>query len=373
MKVQIGEVFYFIQNGANIKQGVVDGGIPITRIETISNNQFNRDRMGYAGITDVQKYSPYILQDGDILMSHINSLAYLGRAVLYNKQNNETIIHGMNLLRLKANREIILPAYACYFFQTNVFKEQINRIAKKSVNQASFSVADLKQTVMSIVPLEEQNKIVNRLDKINSLISLRKKQLQKLDDLVKSRFVELFGDPAQNTMGLPVKTLPEISDNLDSRRIPITSSDRKAGVFPYYGASGIVDYVENYIFDEDILLVSEDGANLLARVTPIAFSVSGKVWVNNHAHVIRFTDKAMQIYVEHLLNMIDISSFVTGTAQPKLNQAKMNSIPIPMPMERSLQAFLEFVKQNEKTKLTVQQGLDKLELLKQSLMQKYFG
>jgi len=74
-----------------------------------------------------------------------------------------------------------------------------------------------------------------------------------------------------------------------------------------------------------------------------------------------------------LLNMIDISSFVTGTAQPKLNQAKMNSIPIPMPMERSLQAFLEFVKQNEKTKLTVQQGLDKLELLKQSLMQKYFG
>lgn len=232
---------------------------------------------------------------------------------------------------------------------------------------------DYCKETMKEVSVEEQKQIVYALDLITSLISLRKKQLQKLDDLVKSRFVELFGDPAQNTMGLPVKTLPEISDNLDSRRIPITSSDRKAGVFPYYGASGIVDYVENYIFDEDILLVSEDGANLLARVTPIAFSVSGKVWVNNHAHVIRFTDKAMQIYVEHLLNMIDISSFVTGTAQPKLNQAKMNSIPIPMPMERSLQAFLEFVKQNEKTKLTVQQGLDKLELLKQSLMQKYFG
>jgi len=269
---------------------------------------------------------------------------------------------------LEANADVLLPKYLYYFCKAFDF-EKLNT----TVTIPSLTKANLLSIDIPLPSLMEQKAIVAKLDKVDELISLRKKQLQNLDDLVKSRFVELFGDPAQNTMGLPVKTLPEISDNLDSRRIPITSSDRKAGVFPYYGASGIVDYVENYIFDEDILLVSEDGANLLARVTPIAFSVSGKVWVNNHAHVIRFTDKAMQIYVEHLLNMIDISSFVTGTAQPKLNQAKMNSIPIPMPMERSLQAFLEFVKQNEKTKLTVQQGLDKLELLKQSLMQKYFG
>ena len=89
--------------------------------------------------------------------------------------------------------------------------------------------------------------------------------------------------------------------------------------------------MEEYIFDEELLLVSEDGANLLARVTPIAFPSFGKVWVNNHAHVLRFDNAFTQCYVENLLNMIDISHYVTGTAQPKLNQAKLNTIPIPEP------------------------------------------
>ena len=92
----IEECFYQIRNGANIKQGVVDGGYPITRIETTANDKFNRDRMGYAGITDIKKYESYVLEDGDLLMSHINSVQYLGRTVLYEKQGDEKIIHGMN-------------------------------------------------------------------------------------------------------------------------------------------------------------------------------------------------------------------------------------------------------------------------------------
>ena len=98
----------------------------------------------------------------------------------------------------------------------------------------------------------------------------------------------MFGDPVENINSLPFKTLPEIGENLDNRRIPITGGDRKKGIYPYYGASGIVDYVDDYIFDGDYLLISEDGANLLARNTPIAFSVSGKTWVNNHAHILKF-------------------------------------------------------------------------------------
>ena len=88
----IDECFYKIRNGANIKQGAVDGGYPITRIETTANDRFNRDRMGYAGITDIKKYENYVLQDGDLLMSHINSIQYLGRTVLYEKQGDEKII-----------------------------------------------------------------------------------------------------------------------------------------------------------------------------------------------------------------------------------------------------------------------------------------
>jgi len=129
----------------------------------------------------------------------------------------------------------------------------------------------------------------------------------------------------------PRRELGSLAENLDSRRVPITKGDRKEGPFPYYGASGIVDHVADYIFDEDLLLISEDGANLLARSTPIAFSVSGKCWVNNHAHVLRFENRATQKFVEIHLNSISIGEFVTGAAQPKLNQEALNRIPIPIP------------------------------------------
>jgi len=125
--------------------------------------------------------------------------------------------------------------------------------------------------------------------------------------------------------------LGEIATNLDSQRRPVTKSARKAGEFPYYGASGIVDYVSDYIFDGDYLLVSEDGANLLARSTPIAFSISGKTWVNNHAHVLQFNTYAERRFAEIYLNSIDLSPYVSGAAQPKLNQANLNRIPIPVP------------------------------------------
>ena len=129
----------------------------------------------------------------------------------------------------------------------------------------------------------------------------------------------------------PKRNLGTLADNLDSRRVPITKGDRKEGPFPYYGASGIVDRVADFIFDEDILLISEDGANLLARSTPIAFSVSGKCWVNNHAHVLKFESLATQKFVEVHLNSISIEEFITGSAQPKLNQEALNRIPIPIP------------------------------------------
>jgi type I restriction enzyme M protein len=135
----------------------------------------------------------------------------------------------------------------------------------------------------------------------------------------------------------PMVKLGSLAKNLDSRRVPITKGDRKEGQFPYYGASGIVDHVAEYIFDEDILLISEDGANLLARSTPIAFSVSGKCWVNNHAHVLKFENPATQKFVEVYLNAISIDEFVTGAAQPKLNQQALNNIPIPIPDEIAIQ------------------------------------
>lgn len=135
----------------------------------------------------------------------------------------------------------------------------------------------------------------------------------------------------QYVFGYANLTLDKISENCDRQRKPVTKGKRASGKYPYYGASGIVDYVADYIFDGDYLLVSEDGANLLARSTPIAFSISGKNWVNNHAHILKFDTYELRRYVEIYLNSIDLSRYISGGAQPKLNQENLNKIVIPVP------------------------------------------
>ena len=183
-----------------------------------------------------------------------------------------------------------------------------------------------------------------------------------------------------NELNLPegwdVKTVNQISENLDNKRVPITKNNRSNGSIPYYGASGIVDYVEQHIFDEDLLLVSEDGANLLARTYPIAFSISGKAWVNNHAHVLRFKDKTSQRFVELYLNSIKLDDFVSGMAQPKLNQAMLNKIPIPFPPlkeQKSIVAKLDPLSgETKKLEAIYTQKLADLEELKKSILQKAF-
>jgi restriction endonuclease S subunit len=151
---------------------------------------------------------------------------------------------------------------------------------------------------------------------------------------------------------------------LDGKRVPITKSDRDEGKYPYYGASGIVDYVANYIFDDDLLLISEDGANLLARVTPIAFSVSGKVWVNNHAHVLKFDKMETQKFVELYLNTISLEPYITGSAQPKLNQKALNSIEIPLP---DLETQRQIVSQIEKEQALVNANKQLIEIFEQKI------
>lgn len=269
---------------------------------------------------------------------------------------------------LVANKEKIQPKYL-YYFCVNFDFNRLNT----TVTIPSLTKANLLQIEIDVPSIERQKDIIEILDKISNLIQLRKQQLEHLDELVKSRFVEMFGDPVSNPKGWLLKRFDSICENLDSQRIPIASAKRKVGPYPYYGASGIVDYVENYIFDEDLLLISEDGANLVMRSSPIAFSISGKTWVNNHAHIVRFEHLSTQKYIEMCFEMRDISDSITGSAQPKFNQAKLNEMLFPLPPLDLQNQFADFVAQVDKSKLAVQKSLEQLEILKKSLMQAYFG
>ncbi|ELJ8660191.1 restriction endonuclease subunit S [Vibrio cholerae] len=128
----------------------------------------------------------------------------------------------------------------------------------------------------------------------------------------------------------------DITFNLDAQRIPLSVSERKGrqGIYDYYGASGVIDSIDAYLFDKPLLLIGEDGANLVNRSTPIAFMARGKYWVNNHAHVIDGISEDFLIYLSLYINSISLIPYITGMAQPKMNQAKMNSILVLLPPEK---------------------------------------
>lgn len=123
--------------------------------------------------------------------------------------------------------------------------------------------------------------------------------------------------------------------NRDGERKPVSADERstRKGEFDYYGASGVIDKIDKFLFDKPLLLIGEDGANLISRSTPIAFIARGKYWVNNHAHVLDGISENFLRYIELYINAIDLEPYVTGTAQPKMNQAKMNSIIIALAPE----------------------------------------
>jgi type I restriction enzyme, S subunit len=130
----------------------------------------------------------------------------------------------------------------------------------------------------------------------------------------------------------PHRPLGELTDNFDGRRVPVKEADRRRGPYPYYGASGIVDYVDDYLFDGEYLLIAEDGENLRTRNTPVAFLARDKFWINNHAHIVRGNGQADTHYLMYALQAVDISGYLTGSTMPKLTQANMNRILIPAPM-----------------------------------------
>lgn len=242
----------------------------------------------------------------------------------------------------------------------------------------SINKTQIEAIAIPLPPISEQQRIVSILDKAFAAIDKAKanaeQNLNNAKELFESYLQEVFDKKGD---GWEKKTLNQISENLDSKRVPITKSKRKSGDIPYYGASGIVDYVSDYLFDEDLLCISEDGANLIARTYPIAFSISGKTWVNNHAHVLRFPNIITQKFVEAYINSIKIDDYVSGMAQPKLNQAMLNKIPIPFPPLEEQQTIVRQLDalraETQKLEALYQKKIDNLEELKKSILQKAFS
>lgn len=260
---------------------------------------------------------------------------------------------GAHCFIVKPNINILNKRYLYFLLKDS---EQRLMQSKHGAGIPGLNRDNIRNLIIPIPPLAVQEEIVRILDTFTSHVAELQAELQARKEQYEYYRNKLLTFE-KDAEGMEWKRLPDICENLDRRRKPVTASNRTFGPYPYYGASGIVDYVSSYIFDGNYLLISEDGANLLARSTPIAFSISGKNWVNNHAHVLKFQNMFTQKYIEYYINMIDVSQYVSGGAQPKLNQENLNKILIPIPPLPEQQRIVSILDKFETLVNDLSQGL----------------
>ena len=229
--------------------------------------------------------------------------------------------------------------------------------------------------------LAEQRKIANfmialerRIVAQQSLVDNLKKYKRGVVKAIMTkqiRFVDKNGKPYPECSAC---TLQDAVDFLDGQRKPLESADRakRQGKYPYYGASGIIDSIDDYIFDEPLILLGEDGANIINRSSPLCFIATGKYWVNNHAHVMR-PHKGQNIrFLRELLESLDYTRYNTGTAQPKLNQEKCRTIPLSLPIYEEQCHIADFLAALEHKCAQENEELEGILQTKNALMQQLF-
>ena len=361
----LGELFDF-RNGLSKGKEFFGKGTPFIRYTDVYNHRTLRkkDITALVECTEDEKERLKVSR-GDVLFTRTSETAEdIGWSSVMLDDMDNCVFNGFTIKATPKTKEL-LPEYCAYCFSTADFRKYVTKHCAFTT-RASLTGNTIAQYRMTIPPLDIQSRIVNVLDNFEKIcsdlniglpaeIEARQKQYEYYRDKLltfaetgntilsraeQSRAEQSRAEQSralikllQYVFGYAVVTLEDIAENCDSMRKPVTSGKREAGEYPYYGASGIVDYVKDYIFDGDYLLVSEDGANLLARSTPIAFSISGKNWVNNHAHVLKFDRYETRRFVEFYLNSIDLAPYISGGAQPKLNQKNLNRIEIPLPSQ----------------------------------------
>ena len=342
------------------KSDFTDGNAKYVTYKNIYNN-IEVDLEALEMVKVSSNENQYEVKYGDVLFtgsSENASEAGISSAVTFNSEAKVFLNSFSFGLRFKSEIKI-LPEFSKYLFRSKSIRDEIIKTAS-GVTRYNVSKKRFVKIQIPIPPIEIQQEIVRVLDELTSLTNQLTTELETERQNRKKQFeffreqLFRFEEDENNYVALG-----ELAENLDSKRKPITSSQRKPGKIPYYGASGIVDYVEDYIFDGDYLLVSEDGANLLARSTPIAFSISGKNWVNNHAHILKFETKYERLFVEYYLNSIDLAPYITGAAQPKLNKKNLNSIKIPNPALEEKERIVKLLDQFDVTHTAIEEEITK--------------
>ena len=351
--VKLGEVCKFVRNGKSIKQDKSGKGIPITRIETIWNWEIDQSRVGFSDINE--GYESHLLQKGDVLLSHINSMEHIGKNAIY-EGIPEKIIHGMNLLCLRPKANLMFPKYFLYSLRTPQFRKQLMRFVNKAVNQASVSGTNIKNLKIPLPPLAEQKRIAEILDLADEARRKCKKNLALYDDLIRSLFLKTFGDPVSNPMGYEFKALGKICDVRDG------THDSPKYVEKGYPLLTSKNLKDGYVDLSDINMISESdyeqinkrskvdlGDILMPMIgtvgNPVLVEEKPEYAIKNMALIKFVPDSPDPLYVLHLLSShyFDHATKASnrGGTQKFISLGNIRKLPIPIPDLGRQEAYIE--------------------------------
>ena len=360
---RIGNVCYDFQYGT-ARKSTKDGNVPVLRMGNLRAGEIDYSDLVYT--SDKDDIERYCLNPGDLLFNRTNSSEKVGKVSIF--RGKKPCIYAGYLVRFRPVRSD--SEFINYMMNSRYQWEFCQSVKTDAVNQSNISASKFIQFLVPLPPLAEQKRIVAKIKELfvvadlldattNNLMNTSKQIDKKILDLaIRGKLVPQDPDdepaselvkriaashksPCKNQCK-PIYPPFEIPDSwewvslgaiceiLDSKRKPVTKSNRKPGPYPYYGATCIQDFVSDFIFDEPLVLLGEDGAKW-GKGDKSAFCVDGKIWVNNHAHVLRPCDGINHIYLVCTLDILDLMPYVTGTTVPKLNQEKMCDIQIPLP------------------------------------------
>ena len=327
-----------------------DTGLPIIRIQDLTGNsyQLNRYDGGYPERIEVN--------DGDVLISWSASLG------VYVWQRGKALLN-QHIFKVVFDK---LPVNKDYFVFAVEHKLAEMESKTHGATMKHIVKKDFDGTTIPYPPIEKQAEIADHLRRITSLIDRQTEQLLLLDQLVKSRFIELFGDPIKNTQYRPTTAFVNVVTMQRGFDLPVQDREQ-GGNIPVYGSNGVLDHHNQAKVCNGGVITGRSGT--IGKV----FYTKGAYWPLNTTLFSVDTHENNIIYLAHLLRMFNLARFTEGTGVPTLNRNKFHSAPIiDVPIDEQNQ-FAAFVEQTDKSKLAVQKGLQELEILKKSLMQQYFG
>lgn len=383
--IGVNEIASSIQYGYTESSSKVDVGPKFLRITDIQDNKVNWSEVPYCKIDD-SELEKYILSPGDLLFARTG--ATVGKSFLIEEINMKSVFASY-LIRLRFPK-FYNSKLAWYYFQSpNYWKQIIDKSV--GTGQPNVNGTKLGELQIPLCSIPEQRRIIAKIEELFSELdkgieTLRnaKEQLKVYRQAVlKYAFEGRLTNPdvkeGELPIGWQVKTFGGCTINFDGKRVPLSREVRakRRGMFRYYGATEIVDFIDDYIFDGRYLLIGEDGANLLSKSKPLSHITEGQFWVNNHAHIVQAVAGINLDYLCHYFNALQLDSYVTGTAQPKLTQTNLNKIPVSLPIsteeqEKIVQEIESRLSICDKIEESIGQGLKQAEALRQSILKKAF-